>query len=324
MTRQRLHAVRSASGRRRYRQECGLTLVELMVAMAIGVFLIAGALTVFAKTRDLYRTNEDAARLQETARFAMSILETDLRMANHWGLTNRADLIVNGVNGPDDDLPAAIDTALEAEIDRCGGNWPLRVFDFVEAFDGSAYPFPAACGATGTWRPGSDVLVVRRASVNVVPTLVGTAGQLKVQSTRTGAALFSSDDPTSTGFLAPVSQTRLLISNAYYVSTNDATGVPMLRRKRLDFDAGATVIVDEELTPGVEDLQVEFGIDDNGDQLVDYYTTPPAMGLAASEEAIAVRVRLRLRSERPDFSLPGDSFRRMVVSKTVQLRNTRR
>ena len=74
----------------------GLSLVELMVAMAIGIFLLAGAVTVFGKTRDLYRTNDAAARLQETARYAMSTIEADLRMANYWGLMSRADLVENG------------------------------------------------------------------------------------------------------------------------------------------------------------------------------------------------------------------------------------
>ncbi len=60
--------------------------------MAIGTFLLAGAITVFGKTRDLYRTNDAAARLQETARYAMSTIEADLRMANYWGLMSRADL----------------------------------------------------------------------------------------------------------------------------------------------------------------------------------------------------------------------------------------
>ena len=74
----------------------GMSLIELMVALAIGTFLLAGTITVFGKTRDLYRTNDAAARLQETARYAMGTLEADLRMANYWGLMSRADMIQNG------------------------------------------------------------------------------------------------------------------------------------------------------------------------------------------------------------------------------------
>lgn len=323
MTRSRLYAGVRACRTPTCHDQAGLTLVELMVALAIGVFLIAGALTVFAKTRDLYRSNEEAARLQETARFAMNILETELRMANYWGLMNRADLFTNAARDPADALPATIAPGVGAVVNQCGGNWPLRVLDYVEAFNGAS-PFPLTCAATGTPQAGSDVLVVRRASVDPLVSLAGTDGQLKIQVSRTGAALFSGDDPTSTGFLLPVSETRILVANAYYVSTDAATGVPTLRRKRLDFVGGAPAITDEEITPGVEDLQVEFGVDDDGNGIVDYYTAPPVGGVAVTDQVVAVRVRLQVRSERPDFSLPGDSFRRMTAMKTIQLRNTRR
>ena len=109
------------------RRQRGMSLVELMVALAIGTFLLAGAISVFAKTRDLYRTNDEAARLQETARYAMSTIEADLRMANYWGLMSRADLIENGpsldlANPPDVDptytLPAEL-SGYAATIDQC-------------------------------------------------------------------------------------------------------------------------------------------------------------------------------------------------------------
>ncbi len=88
------------------RLQRGLSLVELMVALAIGAFLLAGAISVFGKTRDLYRTNDATARLQETARYAMSTIEADLRMANYWGLMSRADLIENGPALDPANLPA--------------------------------------------------------------------------------------------------------------------------------------------------------------------------------------------------------------------------
>ena len=67
-----------------------------MLALGIRIFLLAGAIPVFGKSRDQYRTNDAAARLQETARYAMSTLEADLRMANYWGLISPAEPIDNG------------------------------------------------------------------------------------------------------------------------------------------------------------------------------------------------------------------------------------
>ena len=125
------------------RMQMGLSLVELMVAMSIGLFLLAGAITVFGKTRDLYRTNDAAARLQETARYAMSTIEADLRMANYWGLMSRADLVENGpgldlANPPDVDpayaLPASLST-YAATINSCGAMWAVKLPAYVEAID---------------------------------------------------------------------------------------------------------------------------------------------------------------------------------------------
>ena len=73
----------------------GVSLVELMVSLVIGSLLIIGAVTVYMQSRNTYRTTDSASRLQETARFAMDVLEPDVRMAGFWGLTNRADFIDN-------------------------------------------------------------------------------------------------------------------------------------------------------------------------------------------------------------------------------------
>ena len=171
------------------RMQQGLSLVELMVALAIGTFLLAGAITVFAKTRDLYRTNDDAARLQETARYAMSTIEADLRMANYWGLVSRADLIENGpmidlansqAIDPSYSLPAEL-TGFAGTINLCGNFWAVKLPVYVEATDS----YTMTCGAFGAGAvAGSDTLTIRRASTQVISAaaLAGTSGQIKLQT----------------------------------------------------------------------------------------------------------------------------------------------
>jgi type IV pilus assembly protein PilW len=148
-----------------------------------------------------------------------------------------------------------------------------------------------------------------------------------------------------------MSQSHRLVANGYYVSANSSldtpgNAVPSLRVKTL---AGLSVI-DQEVLPGVEDMQVEFGIDTDvlgagsagGRGTINRYVNPgdPLLNpvLNPDVEILAVRIWLRVRAERPDIAytdtapyayadrvIPafGDGFRRVVVSKTIYLRNAR-
>ena len=59
----------------------GVSLIELMVAMTIGAVLIFGATQVYVNSRNAYGANEGVSRLQETARYAVSVIEPDVRMS---------------------------------------------------------------------------------------------------------------------------------------------------------------------------------------------------------------------------------------------------
>jgi type IV pilus assembly protein PilW len=331
-------------------RQAGLSLVELMVALSIGTFLLAGAITVFGKTRDLYRTNDAAARLQETARYAMSTIEADLRMANYWGLMSRADLIENGpaldlANLPAVDpayaLPAEL-TGFAGTINQCGAMWAVKLPAYIEATDS----YTLGCAAAGAGAvAGADTLTVRRASTQVIATgapLTASAGQIKLQTSRVQGSLFSSATLPA-GYLPPLSETRALVVNGYYVGqdSDQQAGTPSLRRKQLDVAGGAPAITDLQVVPGVEDLQIELGADFNNDQNADSFVQP-GTAIPAGDQIVAVRVWLLVRSEQPEVGFtdgrtydyasrtganvltPGDSFRRVLVSKTIALRNTRR
>jgi type IV pilus assembly protein PilW len=116
--------------------------------------------------------------------------------------------------------------------------------------------------------------------------------------------------------------------------------VPSLRRKsigNLDAASLSDAVTDEEIAAGVEDLQVRFGVDTDGDGNADTYVDPGAA--AAAGRVISATLWLRVRAEDRDMShvddvsyqyadmaaafRPLDHFRRIVVTKTIQLRNVR-
>jgi type IV pilus assembly protein PilW len=316
-------------------RQSGLTLVELMVALAIGSFLIVGAVQIYNQSREAFVINESIARVQETAQFAMDTIEADLRMASNWGRNSRG-LAVEGRSVVGEENP--LDLALPAT--SCGDTW---VLDLALPVDGSNNSYGLDCSAAGAPQPDSDVVTIRRASVQPA---APQPGRLQIQSTRVQGQLF--DDGVLPGeFSAVDSATHNLMVHSYYVSQTSTLlpGVPTLRRKTLTSVGGAPVIQDQEVAHGVENIQLQLGVDVNQDNTVDRYVNagdpiydPNAAGYVPGARVIAARLWLVVRGVTPEFGLqdtstyqPGDvnltgledNYRRMQVSKTILLRNAR-
>ena len=332
-------------------RQSGLTLVEIMVALAIGSFLIIGAVQIYNQSRQAFVVNESIARVQETAHFAMDTIEADLRMASNWGRNSRG-LAVEGRSIIGDANPTGLTEPVGVN-GTCGADW---AFDLATAIDGTDNGYGLACAGIGGAVATSDVVTVRRATVQPVdPALPQNAGRLQVQSTRIQGELFE-NPAVPAAFLpvtnhpitgAPTSATHNLIVNSYYVSPTSTLipGVPTLRRKTLTVRAGAPFIEDQEVAPGVENIQLQLGIDVDEDNTVDRYVqpgddiyNPSAAGYVPGARVMTARIWLVVRGVTTEFGLqdnrsynPGnanlgtmnDSFRRLQVSKTILLRNAR-
>ncbi len=318
------------------RHQTGLTLVELMVALAIGSFLMIGAIQIYNQSRQAFVVNESIARVQETAQFAMDTIEADLRMASNWGRNSRG-LAVEGRSILGDANP----TGLPQPADNCAADWVLNL---ALPIDGANNGYGLACGATGGNQVNSDVITVRRASVVAVPL---EAGRLQIQTTRIQGQLFA-DGAVPAEFSPADSATHNLIVASYYVSPTSTliAGVPTLRRHRLiGGGVAGPRIVDEEIAPGVENLQIQLGVDVDQDNTVDRYVNagdpiynPAAAGYVPGARIMTARIWMVVRgvSIEPgiqdnrdfepgdvDLGIQNDQFRRMQVSKTILLRNAR-
>jgi type IV pilus assembly protein PilW len=322
---------RPSSGVRRA-QQLGLSLIELMVALTIGSLLIAGTVFVYVQSRNSYGVNETVARLQETARFALSIVEPDVRMSSYWGLMNDPELITG--RAAQDEAISTVATG--ATANECGDNFAVDMYSTVEGSD-NGYTFgvgrDAACdpGPNGNEQPNADTLTIRR--VAQTPS-AATAGRLQVCTTRTTGELFS--DGTAPCPVAPVGRINDVIINTYYVSadSDDRVGLPSLRRHALiagpDFE-------DQEIVPGVEDLQIQLGIDPSGlTGTATQYVNPDDV-IPDDAQVVAVRIWIMVRSENPEVGFtdgrvynygnrvnfqPNDGFRRVLFSRTIQVRNS--
>jgi type IV pilus assembly protein PilW len=317
-----------------FKRESGVTMVELMVALAIGSFLMIGAIQVYNQSRQAYVINDSIARVQETAQFAMDTVEADLRMASNWGRHSRG-ASVQGRSLVGDANPLGLNVPI-----NCGANWALNLGRPLEGTNNN-YALP--CGANNGAQPNSDVVTTRRATVAATPL---DNGRLQIQTTRIQGQLFD-DGGIPAGFSVADSETHDLLVNTYYVSPDSTLipGVPTLRRKSLIFTGGASVIQDQEVAPGVENMQVQFGVDVDDDNTVDRYVNPGDnifdpldAAFIPGAKVITARIWLLVRGLTPevglndlrdyepgdvDLGVPNDDYRRLLVSKTILLRNAR-
>src|SRR5690554_1096287 len=72
------------------RTQQGITVVELMVAMLLGLILTAGLVQIFTGSQRSFRMAEALGRVQETGRIASDILSRDIRNADYWGCTKHS------------------------------------------------------------------------------------------------------------------------------------------------------------------------------------------------------------------------------------------
>jgi len=265
------------------RRTRGMSLVELMVAVGISSSLIAGAVFSYAEYRRVYSVSEILARVQETARFAMGTIEPDIELAGFYGFTNNPDSVrwARGAapgtvlataprlrQRPLPPLPGAPVPApdLDASAQACGTNFAVDVSIPVQGSNNGFLLGPGAdssCDPYGTGAvASSDTLTLRRAAtVASAP----EAGRLQVYasrlSSRTAQLLFA--DGVAPGPIDADNRVHDFVVRAYYIARDsvDRRGVPALRVKALSRNGGVPAFIDNEVMPGVEDLQVQFGID---------------------------------------------------------------
>ncbi|MFQ5635593.1 MAG: PilW family protein [Gammaproteobacteria bacterium] len=309
-------------------RQSGMTMIETMVAMAISSILILGAISVYNSARTNYRTAENLARLQESLRFATDTLDEDIRLAGYWGRTN-------GNASWSRDAAARV---------NCGTNdvtdWALGpVGSVIVGLDASDDAYDLPCPGNNP-RANSDVVIVRHADTK--QNVTAEANRIQVRTTGNTGHIFADGVPPQDN---NVGRTKVydVDVNAYYVSnrSNYDNALPSLRRRSLV----GTMMQDEEIIAGVENLQVQFGIDRNGDDQVDGYVDDGHPD-KRDDNVVSVRLWLLVRGDAdetaqgyiddniyrtPDadgFSIAPDagvdypdSYRRYAFTRTIVLGN---
>jgi len=278
----------------------GFSLIELMIAMTLGLLIMTGLTSIFVKNSLARSEIERSNRQIESGRYAMALLTEDLRMAGFMGTFNPYETIILPNAPPLGADTAPVTAAMSSLPDPCDAsvaNLRKSFFFHVQGYDDPA-TMPS-CLADA--RPGSDILVVRRANACVA----GPTPEAGCDAVITGAPYFQSSNcyqATELAFhndLLPakdyqayfvldtdaaslnrhaidcttLADYRRLRTHIYFVANNNVgtDGIPTL--KRAELGAGGYTIV--PLVEGIETLQLEYGVDANDDGVVDDFTANP-------------------------------------------------
>lgn len=270
-------------------RQSGLTLVELMIAVALGLLLLAAMGYLYVSNRQAFRTHDSVARIQENGRYAMEVLGQDLRMVGYIGCGALGEVPITGtakvvapvavpapanVLGGEDGIDTAADTLTLMRVDGRGA-----VLTAVMADSTVAVPIPASPRqyAEGTYFLIADCLKADLFRSSVEVDSGGTAIPHEAGPYNTSANL--SKAYGADAFVFPFE------SLAYRIANNPA-GNPALYR---DVNGSA-----QEVVENVKDMQIVYGVDKGGDGAVDEYDT--ANDVADWTQVLAVRVSLLLRS----------------------------
>ncbi|MBK9615503.1 MAG: PilW family protein [Uliginosibacterium sp.] len=268
----------------------GVTLVELMIAMALGLLILAAVSAIYLSSKQTFRANDNLARVQENVRTAFDTLTRDIRQTAFYGCAGQQVQVTNMLNNANR-LLWAFDNAVYGYEAISNTAWnetpdpaivaPLTGRDILTVRSSQEGGGPvidqdptnltfSLSGRSGI--AAGDFLVVNNCTQARVFQAISVAQNsgLDVVNYGSGAQTPGNNGAAKMGaFYKVAGELRRLASRVYYVS-NNASGVPSLFVLRSDGVA-------QEIAEGVDDMQVSYGIDTDGNFSADTYLTADAV-----------------------------------------------
>lgn len=334
------------------RLNAGFTLVELMVAMTLGLMLVAGIGYVYVASNQSYRTMDATSRIQENARYAFEVLSHDIRLAGFTGCGYST--MANTLNSSTD--------------------WDKNLFNRpLVGYEGGVSNFPSGTVADNV-RANTDGIVILRANNDneyIVDSHNANSAQFKLKANHnikqgeilvvtncTHAAVFQMTNVNNNntidtvvhntgnatqpgnctkGFGLPIDcsstngtaytftpGSRLLkLSSALYYIRNNAANEPSLYRQYLMESGGDAATEAEELVEGVENMQIEYGedTDTTADGAVNAYRS--ANNVVDWSRVLSVRVVFSMMSRQGEraSTQSNDGRIRKDFTMTIAVRN---
>lgn len=299
------------------KKQRGISLVELMVAITLSLILGVALIQIFSSSRSAYRVQEATSRLQENGRYTLEAMAQDVRMAGYMGCASI------------DKIPVTIKASSPPSDVVFDSSNIVRGLDNV------------ITGNTYNAQPGTDVLIIRRASdsgvrldgnmtadnanISIVSNVPGfkegdflfitdcmSADLFRATNVSTGSVTIAhsasgNTDPKLSKPYGSDAEVLAFKSVAYFIrdtgrTTQNNQPILALYTQARGAGQGSGALVSYELVEGVQDLQLRFGRDTSGDGAADIYVTASDITTSAQWSSV-VAVRLDLLMQSTDSSI---------------------
>ena len=310
--------------------QSGFSMVELMIAMVISLVLLGGVIQILSSTKASYLMQDGTSRLQQNARFAVDRMIQDISASGYMGCLDSGDAdfpifndLTNKAAGSAWDFGTAIfgteGTGVNGtdtiSIRRGGSNGGIRLTSPMTAKT-SPLQLDDTDGAYASLRQ-YDVMAIGdcgNASVFMItndPTASGGTIEHAPAVTWNG----NSNETGSLGY-AYGSETAS-DAMAFQVGTRTYMLCPSLVGPGTSLFVDACGIDANELVPGVQDLQITYGLDTNTVEGADRYLRANQIAANQWNNVVSARITLDLNTVNP---VPGGAVVRSFTT-TVRLRN---
>lgn len=335
----------------------GFSLIELMIAMTIGLIVLAGVGYLYVESRQAFRSMDNLSRMQESARYALEVMARDIRMAGYRGCASSSVEIKNVLNSPT----------------SFAHNFSVPINGFEGSGMGWSPALPTGAGGLDTAKvePGTDAFTLRGAfggGTTITAQPGGTSADLKVTpphdlakddivlaSTCEVATAFNITNINiigagqnvvhNEGVGSPGNSTKdlgavfvggelLKMQTKSYFIRESAISTPSNKRFSLwQFDNHKASGGDNpaEIADGIENMQILYGSDANSDGIVESYSkadvVPDWKKVAAVRISLLVAGNDNVASGKQKYTYDGaaveagDLRLRQVFTTTVSLRN---
>lgn len=311
--------------RRSVTRQAGVSLVELMVAMTIGLFLMGAVGIIYVNTSTTSRASSLESQMNEDASLALEVLQQQIRLAGYSTISNTGTRNFNGV-----------------AVRGCDGG-----FGTAGANNGATVTFGLLDCDGGT---GPDALAVRYEATVLNSQTANDSGT--PPTLRPDNCSHNGIQPWIAGAAEGSAANISLADNRYYIA-NDVNNVPALFCRGRDGSAGGGFSAATALIPNIEDMQIRYGITNSfgatgttvPTQVTAYVDASDGnLGAVAANwsRVTALRICLLARSATPvptgsntfanvgqyrdcngTLQNPTDRFMRRAYVTTIQLRNMR-